>query len=71
MSKTIQIKPIKKGFKAVKIKAVANEHYVIVDESGKSFNKLKFVIDELIIVFSFPSYCESDYFFSHKFKNLS
>lgn len=43
MSKIIQVKPIKKGFKAVKIKVVANEHYVIVDESGKSFNKLKFV----------------------------
>ena len=43
MSKTIQLKPIKKGFKVVNVKVVANEHYVIVDESGKSFSKLKFV----------------------------
>jgi len=35
------------------------------------FNELKFEVDELIIVLSFPSYCEADYFFSHKFKNLS
>jgi hypothetical protein len=35
------------------------------------FNELKFEVDELIIVLSFPSYCGADYFFSHKFKNLS
>ena len=43
MSKTIKIKSLKKGFKVSKIQVVANEHYIIVDETGKTFDKLKFV----------------------------
>lgn len=53
MSKTIQIKPIKKGFKATNIKVVGDEKYIIVDESGKSFNKLKFVqVDKNLEVYT-------------------
>ena len=43
MSTTIKIKSLKKGFKVSKIKVLPDEHYVIVDESGKTFDKLKFV----------------------------
>ena len=43
MSKVIKVKSSKNGFSPVKVKVVANEHYIIVDESGKSFKKLKFI----------------------------
>ena len=43
MSKVIKVKSSKNGFSPVKVKVVANEHYIIVDKSGKSFKKLKFI----------------------------
>ena len=43
MSKTIKIQSTKNGFKVVKTKAIANEKYIIADETGKPLNKLKFV----------------------------
>ena len=43
MAKEIRIGELKKGAHAIKLKAVANEHYIIVDNSGKAINKLKFV----------------------------
>ena len=43
MSKTIKIQSTKDGFKVIKIKTVANEKYIIADETGKPLNKLKFV----------------------------
>lgn len=41
--KIIHVKLITKGFKVAYEKVVANEHYMITDQSGKSFDKLKFV----------------------------
>lgn len=39
----ITVKSTKKGFKVVKIKVAKNEQYLIMNESGDQFNKLKFV----------------------------
>ena len=43
MSKIIKIQSLKNGSSVVKIKTVANEKYIIADETGKPLNKLKFV----------------------------
>ena len=43
MSKIIKIQSLKNGSSVIKIKTVANEKYIIVDETGKPLNKLKFV----------------------------
>ena len=50
---TIKVTSTKKGIKVVKLKTLANEHYVITDESGKVFKKLKFVqVDKNLEVYA-------------------
>ena len=43
MSKIIKIQSLKNSSSVLKVKTVANEKYIIVDETGKPLNKLKFV----------------------------
>ena len=43
MSRIIKIQSLKNGSSVIKIKTVANEKYIITDETGKPLNKLKFV----------------------------
>lgn len=51
--KIIKIISSKNNFNITRVKAVANEHYMIVDESEKPFNKLKFVqIDKNLEVYA-------------------
>ena len=40
MSKTIKIQSLKNGSSVIKVKTVANEKYIIADETGKPLNKL-------------------------------
>ena len=49
---TIKVSKTKKGFNVNKIKALVNEHYLITDETGKVFEKLKFVkIDNTLEIY--------------------
>jgi uncharacterized delta-60 repeat protein len=43
MSRIIKIQSLKNGSNVIKIKTIANEKYIITDETGKPLNKLKFV----------------------------